>query len=346
MSVIVDITKQLGPFRLALSLKNTGGVMGILGASGSGKSKTLQCISGIEQPDTGTIMLNDKTLFDAEKRINMPIQQRRVGYLFQHYALFPNMTVAENIACGIRKGKSKDQKKQIISSMIERLHLDGLEKRKPAELSGGQQQRVALGRILVNEPDVLLLDEPFSALDSFLKAQVMAELQDIIRHFQKDVFVVTHSRDEAYQLCDTLAVLDQGHIEIAGKTAAVFAQPQTKAAAALLGCRNITAAVKKGEHEVFVPSWGISLQTAEVVADGLCAIGVRSHSFSAAEHANRYPIRIVERMELPFSWSLAFQYDTAPQGGPFIWQTVDKGTVADDLQEVGISPKDILLLYS
>ena len=345
MSVTLDITKNLGNFHLAIQLQTKGGVVGLLGASGSGKSKTLQCISGIERPDTGKIILNETTFFDATAHVNMPIQQRRVGYLFQHYALFPNMTVAENIACGIWQKASRSDKKERIASMVKRLHLQGLEGRKPAELSGGQQQRVALGRILVNEPDMLLLDEPFSALDSFLKGQVMAELQDVIAQFQKDVFVVTHSRDEAYQLCDTLAVLDQGHVEIVGKTADVFAQPKTKAAATLLGCSNMADAVKRGDHTGYVPSWDVMLTTSEPVADGLCAIGVRSHAFSMTEEENQFPITVVEQQERPFAYTLAFRYAAQRADAPLLWMTVAKRDYDGAPTKLGISPKDILLLY-
>ena len=191
----IDVHKDWGSFTLDVKLHHEGGILGLLGASGCGKSKTLQCIAGIEKPDAGKVIVGARTLFDSEHHINVPVPQRRVGYLFQHYALFPNMTVEENIRCGVRSPSSKADACQQVRAMMERLNLTGLEKQKPSELSGGQQQRVALARILVNEPDILLLDEPFSALDSYLKEKVMTELKDLLQQFPKDVVLVTHSRD-------------------------------------------------------------------------------------------------------------------------------------------------------
>ena len=161
---MIDISayKDWGSFTLDVKLHHRGGVLGILGASGCGKSKTLQCVAGIEKPDDGHISVGTRTLFDRKQGIDVPVAQRRVGYLFQHYALFPNMTVEENIRCGVRKVSTKDEARKQVRSMMERMRLTGLEKQKPAELSGGQQQRVALARILVNEPDILLLDEPLA----------------------------------------------------------------------------------------------------------------------------------------------------------------------------------------
>ena len=260
---MIDISayKDWGSFTLDVKLHHRGGVLGILGASGCGKSKTLQCVAGIEKPDDGHISVGTRTLFDRKQGIDVPVAQRRVGYLFQHYALFPNMTVEENIRCGVRKVSTKDEARKQVRSMMERMRLTGLEKQKPAELSGGQQQRVALARILVNEPDILLLDEPFSALDSYLKEQVITELKALLAEFPKDVILVTHSRDEAYQLCDSVAVLDAGRVSAVGPTKELFANPQSKAAAILTGCKNIVGARKNGPESVFIPDWQVTLHT-------------------------------------------------------------------------------------
>lgn len=345
MSLSVTIDKQLGDFHLALSFATNRGVLGLLGASGCGKSKTLQCITGIEKPDVGEIILHGRTLFSSQNHINVPVQDRRVGYLFQHYALFPDMTVAENIACGVRKKVSKRERQGIVNAMIDRLRLTGLARQKPNQLSGGQQQRVALARILVNDPDILLLDEPFSALDSYLKDQVMGELTTLIEDFQKDVIVVTHSRDEAYQLCDTIAVLDQGRLEVMGPTKEIFAQPQTKAAAVLMGCRNISVAEKRGPHEVYAKDWGIILQTESVVADTIQAVGIRDHALQCREPANRQPITVVECMEQPFAWLVQFRFTSQQTGTPALWQWISKSEYHGVPDAVGINPKDILLLY-
>lgn len=180
MSLFVEIEKQLGNFHLDVRFQAETETLALLGASGCGKSMTLKCIAGIMTPDRGRIVLNGRVLFDSEARIDLPPQQRRVGYLFQNYALFPTMTVEKNILCGIRSG-SKAEKAAALSATLHRFRLEGLEKRYPAQLSGGQQQRVALARILCSQPEVILLDEPFSALDSYLKWDLELKLSDFWR---------------------------------------------------------------------------------------------------------------------------------------------------------------------
>ena len=166
MSLIVDIEKKLGSFTLHAQFKTDKGTMALLGASGCGKSVTLKCIAGIMAPDKGRIVLDGETLFDSEKRIDLPPQKRRVGCLFQQYALFPNMTVAQNILCGVRAG-TRGERCRRVEEQLRRFRLAGLEKKYPSQLSGGQQQRVALARILVSEPRAILLDEPFPRWTAF-----------------------------------------------------------------------------------------------------------------------------------------------------------------------------------
>ncbi len=346
MSLKTAIQKTWGSFQLQVAFQTHGGVLGLLGASGCGKSKTLQCITGIERPDAGYISLDGRVFFDSSRHINMAVQKRRVGYLFQHYALFPNMTVAENIACGIRQFVSEQERKEKMYTMMERMRLTGLEKQKPFQLSGGQQQRVALARILVNEPDILLLDEPFSALDSYVKEQVMTELQDVLRQFKKDSIIVTHNRDEAYQLCDSIAVLHNGQLEVIGKTADVFAQPQTRSVAVLTGCKNIAAAKKMGTYEVFIPDWGISLTTSHPVGDTICAVGVRGHAFHQYVTDNAYPIRVLEEIEQPFEWIVKFRYEQQRSASPAVWWRFAKTDRPLQLEApLGVRPQDVLLLY-
>ena len=215
MSLKVDIRKNLGSFSLNVKFateENAPAVLGLLGASGCGKSLTLKCIAGIETPDRGRIVLDGVTLFDSEKKIDLPPQKRQVGYLFQNYALFPNMTVRQNILCGLCREKDKAAKEEEVCRVVRMLQLDGLESRRPCQLSGGQQQRVALARILVNKPKLLMLDEPFSALDSHLRDKLQMELRGLLADFGRDVLLVTHSRDEAYHLCSRVAVLESGRL--------------------------------------------------------------------------------------------------------------------------------------
>ena len=189
MSLYVDIEKRLGVFRLQSKFEVADETLALLGASGCGKSVTLKCIAGIMTPDRGRIVLNGRVLFDSEKKIALTPQQRRVGYLFQQYALFPNMTVEQNILCGIRAG-SRSEKRSLAAEKLRMFRLEGLEKKYPAQLSGGQQQRVALARILCSEPQAILLDEPFSALDSYLKWEL--ELGELLGAFDGLILRVSH----------------------------------------------------------------------------------------------------------------------------------------------------------
>lgn len=206
----VKIKKQLENIVLDIDFETNDAVLGLIGASGSGKSMTLKCIAGIERPDSGFISLDDRVLYDSEKKINLRPQDRKIGYLFQNYALFPQMTVKKNIYVSVNKKYDKNEKDKKINEIIELLNLKGLENKLPSEISGGQQQRVALARIIVNEPDFLLLDEPFSSLDAFLKWNLAKELKSIVYKWGKKAIFVTHNINEIYYLCKNAIVLDKG----------------------------------------------------------------------------------------------------------------------------------------
>ena len=209
MALIVNIEKTLGDFHLKVNFTAEREVMALLGASGCGKSMTLGCIAGIVRPDKGHIELNGRVLFDSEKKIDLPPQKRKVGYLFQQYALFPHMTVEQNIRAGAH-ARPKNEREQAVREVLHAFRLEGLENNRPSQLSGGQQQRCALARILVGQPELVLLDEPFSALDAYLKWQVELELSDILKNLSCGTLFVTHNRDEVYRLCDTVCVLNKG----------------------------------------------------------------------------------------------------------------------------------------
>lgn len=195
MSLFVEIEKQLGNFHLDVRFQAEMETLALLGASGCGKSMTLKCIAGIMTPDRGRIVLNGRVLFDSEARIDLPPQQRRVGYLFQNYALFPTMTVEKNILCGIRSG-SKAEKAAALSATLHRFRLEGLEKRYPAQLSGGQQQRVAIARAVVTEPCVILADEPTAGLDPAAADSVL-ELFDRLHRSGHTLVLITHDERAA-----------------------------------------------------------------------------------------------------------------------------------------------------
>lgn len=206
----VQIYKKLAEFDLDVSFQVDDNILGLMGASGSGKSMTLKCIAGIETPDQGRIVLNGRVLFDSEKKINVPIQKRNVGYMFQSYALFPNMNVYENISVGLRARKVKDVD-IVVQKVMQQFRVFELASRYPKQLSGGQRQRVALARLMAYEPDVLLLDEPFSALDEDLKKDLLQELKSELQ-ISKPVIFVSHDKEEVNELCDLKYKIKQGEI--------------------------------------------------------------------------------------------------------------------------------------
>ena len=206
----VQIYKKLAEFDLDVSFQVNDNILGLMGASGSGKSMTLKCIAGIETPDQGRIVLNDRVLFDSEKKINVPIQKRNVGYMFQSYALFPNMNVYENISVGLRARKVKDVD-IVAQKVMKQFQISELASRYSKQLSGGQRQRVALARLMAYEPDVLLLDEPFSALDEDLKEDLLRELKSELQ-ISKPVIFLSHNKEEVNELCDFKYKIKQGEI--------------------------------------------------------------------------------------------------------------------------------------
>lgn len=373
MSLKVNIKKRLGNFNLDVAFETERGVFAILGASGCGKSMTLKCIAGIETPDEGRIELNGRVLYDSAKKINLTPQKRRVGYMFQDYALFPNMTVEQNIKAGM--GKHPEEEK--VRSYISRFRLEGMEKHYPAQLSGGQKQRVAMARMIASEPDILLLDEPFSALDSYLKWELEQEMRDMLAEVQKPVLFVSHNRDEVYRLCSMVSCIDHGKMEVIEKTKEFFHNPKTKTAAVLSGCKNISAAEIVDNNHIKALGWGITLCVSEIPEETK-AVGIRAHSFypvnaeqipdkeSAANESrvsviqertglkkyrnpvqeeNIFKIEESRIIEDPFEWNISFR--PSKESGWLQWKiakTEQKDSPGPIPPALAVHAKDILLL--
>ena len=287
MSLSVDIRKRLGAFSLDVSFTSDDATetLALLGASGSGKSVALKCIAGTERPDEGRIVLNDRVLFDSAAGVDVSVRERRVGYLFQSYALFPTMTVEQNVAAGVRSG-SRAERLARAHEQVRAFRLDGLERHRPAQLSGGQQQRCALARIMANEPELLLLDEPFSALDGYLRWQLELELADTLRAFPGGVVFVSHNRDEVYRMCDRVCVLTNGHSGRTVPTRELFDAPATLAEAVMSGCKNVSAATPVGDHALSCVDWGVTL-ACEREAAGSDHAGIRAHDLRLVEADGR-----------------------------------------------------------
>jgi len=231
MTLDANVKKSFKGFRLDMEFGINNEIAVLLGRSGAGKSLTLQCISGILSPDSGKVELNGSTVFDSEKGINVPLRKRRIGYLFQNFALFPHMNALDNVAYGSDKTKAK--------KILEEFNLSYLEKKFPAEMSGGEQQRVALARAIASEPKLLLLDEPLNALDASAKWSLVEVIKEVQKKHEIPVLYVTHDFTEAMALGNRIGVIEKGKLIQFGTREEVFYKPKNLEVAELVGVENI-----------------------------------------------------------------------------------------------------------
>lgn len=292
MSLEVDIKKAFPSFTLDVSFTAGDETLGFLGASGCGKSLTMRCIAGIETPDEGRIVVNGQVFFDSERKINLKPQQRKTALLFQNYMLFPNLTVAENVGAGIGRDVSKADRAALVEAELKRFGLEAFERRYPAQLSGGQQQRVALARMLAARPGILMLDEPFSALDAHLKSVLEQNLVSLFDAFSGTVLYVSHDIDEALRFCDRIAVVEAGRIVEVGTGDDLVNRPQSVAGVKLSGCKNATPAEYAGEHRVRLPKWGIEVETDDAVPRDVVCLGMRAFFVERADGPGRNAFRV------------------------------------------------------
>jgi len=310
--LFVDIKKQLPGFLLEVCFSTNDQPLGLLGASGAGKSMILRCIAGIETPTSGRIVLNGRVLFDSERRINLPARTRRIGFLFQNYALFPHLTVASNIAFGSKRKNTTNR--TLIEAQLAAVQLQGLSNRYPHQLSGGQQQRVALARALFSQPEALLLDEPFSALDTHLRSQMEQQLISSLATYQGVSLFVTHNLEEVYRVCDDLLVMVRGQVKAYGDKHDIFEHPTTKIIAELTGCKNFSRAIAKAEDLVEVTDWGCTLQVIAPIPDLISHIGIRAHHliFTDSPNENTFPCWLVKKSETPHRMTLYLKLNSSP----------------------------------
>lgn len=304
MALEVHFEKRLQSFTLAPDFSCEAEPLAILGSSGAGKSMTLRCIAGLERPDTGSIRLNGRTLFDSQVRVNLPARQRGVGLLFQNYALFPHLTVAENVAFGLPHVQ-RDERDRRAGKYIADVHLQGLEQRLPRELSGGEQQRAALARALAIDPQALLLDEPLSALDTYLRSKIEQQLIGTLAQFARPALYVTHNIDEAYRVAARMVVLSKGKVVATGTREEVFRDPSTLEVALLTGLKNFSRARRLDSGKVEALDWNCVLHC-EAARGDAAYIGIRAHhidfSFekSQATEPNAFPCWVERTSETPF----------------------------------------------
>ncbi|RKL66351.1 ABC transporter [Salipaludibacillus neizhouensis] len=275
----VSLKKSYSPFHLNMSFEADKGITSILGPSGCGKSLTLQALAGIAKPDEGRIVMNGQTWFDSHERVFWKPQQRQVGFLFQNYALFPHLTVSQNIAYGL-KGLPKSTVSERVNTWLKTIRLEGFEKRYPSQLSGGQSQRVALARSMITEPQLLLLDEPFSALDQQIRGSLEEDLLRVIgSEFHGVVLFVTHNIEEAYRVSDKILLFNDGKVIQSGERRDVLRIPQSKKAAEIVGCENVFPVTSSKEigNDTEVESVGHFLQVSRTKISRPVYIGIRSY---------------------------------------------------------------------
>jgi len=313
----VDLARRHGPFRLHLQFETTCSRVAILGASGAGKSLLLRCLAGLERPDRGRICLNGQVLFDSDLGIDRPLQQRRIAVVFQHYALFPHLTVAGNVAFGLAV-RDRARRRQQVRGQLEALNLLPFAHRFPDQLSGGQQQRVALARALVTQPHLLLLDEPFSSQDTHRRRQLQRHMLEVLDASGVPSLLVSHDMDEAYRLSEELLVIGRGQLLTHAPKRRVFDQPLSREVARLTGCKNITRVEWRTRHQLWAPAWGIALDRDHPWPRDTTSIGIRANHlelrpFAASDlesPANRWPCRVVDVSE----GALTVSVYVVPQG--------------------------------
>ena len=308
MALSLNIKKKYNDFLLDISFESSSNRIGILGASGCGKSLTLKAIAGLIKPDSGKIVFDNRLLFDADGRICIKPQDRHIGYLFQEYALFPNMTVEENISVAFKGLERKDSPGHI-KTTLKKFGLWEIRDHYPHELSGGQKQRTALARMMASDPGLLLLDEPFSALDTFLREGMRLELIKLLNMYNKTVILVSHDRDEIYQMCNYLVIMEKGRVIDHGRTDELFIRPKTPVGARLTGCKNISRIQRLSDHRIRAIEWnGLELVTDEKVPEYITHAGIRAHDFIPGDKGiNVVPTGQAMISRLPFEWYVTME---------------------------------------
>ena len=276
MSLSLDIKKAYPGFTLDIALEAGDERVALLGASGCGKSCTLRCIAGVETPDEGRIVVDGVTFFDSAAGVNLTPQQRKCALLFQNYQLFPNLSVADNVCAGMDASLPTAERRALARRYLAIFGMADYADRYPARLSGGQQQRVALARMIAARPGIYMFDEPFSALDSFLKSALEQNMLDLFSVVGRTVLYVSHDIDEACRLCERICVMHDGHVEEVGTVAEVVGAPKTLSTLRLTGCKNTSRARRVGATAVEALDWGMTFDVGAPVPDDVAYLGVRA----------------------------------------------------------------------
>lgn len=307
--------RKLPGFALDAAFATDGGILSVMGPSGSGKTMTLRCIAGLVHPDSGHVAAGGRTLFNSATGINLAPQARRVGFVFQDYALFPHMTIGKNIAYGLQRLLNIDKDARV-AWLLDMMKISALADRYPGQISSGQQQRVALARALATDPELLLLDEPFSALDAVTRTELEAEMIAVRGGFRGSIVFVTHDFAQAYRLGSRIAVYNSGRVEQCDQRDRLIESPASPTVAALVGYRTLTAGrivSRTGSDAlVSVPSWGCDVRVSapgyRMLPTQRVVIGTRPEDVRLAEGPGENVIAVSLRrvIEEPGSFDCLF----------------------------------------
>ncbi|MCL2149561.1 MAG: ABC transporter ATP-binding protein [Dehalococcoidia bacterium] len=351
------IKRSLPGFKLDVELSTNRDLLVVLGPSGSGKTMTLQCIAGLCRPDEGYIELNNRVLFDSAKGVNIPPGKRKVGFVFQNYALFPHLSVVDNIAYGIRNLPTTEATEKI-KNLLALLHLEQLGDRLPRQLSAGQQQRVAIARALAPEPEIILLDEPFSALDTQLRERLELELLTLYDGFNGSMVLVTHDLTEGYRLGSRVAVFQSGNIIQHDSKEAIFGEPVNRTVARLTGVRNqmdgVVKSATNGNAEIYVPAWDayltVTVRRLPVIPGQRIVLGIRPEFIELAQKAgeNVFSVTVLQAVESIAVTSCRFRLRQDTQGRHPLSATLAKSQIRDlrDGEEclIYLPPKQLIIM--
>ncbi len=326
MLIDINIKKKLHNFDLEIAFSMNNGILAVIGESGSGKSMLLKSIAGIENIDAGYVNIDSKIFFDDKKNINIPVKDRRIGYLFQSYALFPHLTVIENIMLVI-KSKNKIDKKNKAESLLKKFKILSLASKFPDKISGGEKQRVALARILATEPDILLLDEPFSALDTNLKWEIEYDLINFLKEYKKPTIFVTHDMNEALRVGEKILVLSKGKRVDFGLKNEILSSPNNLETAKFMGLKNF---IKIKNNKNLIKDFNISEKYSYMVLD--------SKKFSFDKLEENIKLKVKFRNFIEDSQHYIFMFESIEYKNTLL--TVE---IARDISKDKI--KDILSLF-
>ena len=311
-----------------------GEFVAIMGPSGCGKSTLLNILGLLDNPTEGSYRLLGEEVAGLKEKERTGVRKGKLGFVFQSFNLIDELNVFENVELPLTYlGIKSSERRRMVEDILKRMNISHRAAHFPQQLSGGQQQRVALARMMIGEPEVILLDEPFSALDGYLKDIMQRDMQNFLNEYTGDMILVTHSRDEAYKFCGHLTILDSGQALTTGETKKLFERPGILQAARLTGCKNFSTVQKMGKHSIYAVDWDLMLQTKDVVPDDVTHVGIRGHWMKGASEGgeNHMEVEVMEYIETTFEHQYLLKNKKGGDCQP-VWWMCPKGDFEEDPQ--------------